>query len=434
MAADSPFDPFTPSAVSPTAPHAAVASPPTVTAYPITFTGTGSEYFRIWIVNLLLTIVTLGIYHPWAKVRKLRYFYGNTQLAGHTFDFHGSAKGMLRGYGLIAVLFGVYSVASKVSPVIALVTMALIAAIYPALVWAGQRFRLSQTSWRGLRFAFTGSLAGAYKALLLPALMLAAAIGLLVLVGQLMPEAASTPGVAGDGIPRRAVKRLDPPAYVLGLGGLALLVAAAAFPVLMASVKRYQHQHLALGSLRSQFSGGIGPFFGVYLRASLLTLGAIVGMGVVWVGMGSVWTDLGPGGGKVLPRQGWILLVMAIVLAFLAVVLIIPFLATPYVQARLQNLVWNGTMARPPSPPVRFESTLRLRTMLALGIKNWLLTALTFGLYGPFAAIATAKTRLEAVTVHAPTGLGTVTRSAELASKDATGEAAVDLFGVDIGL
>jgi uncharacterized membrane protein YjgN (DUF898 family) len=427
MAADSPFDPFTPSAVSPTAPHAAVASPPTVTAYPITFTGTGSEYFRIWIVNLLLTIVTLGIYHPWAKVRKLRYFYGNTQLAGHTFDFHGSAKGMLRGYGLIAVLFGVYSVASKVSPVIALVTMALIAAIYPALVWAGQRFRLSQTSWRGLRFAFTGSLAGAYKALLLPALMLAAAIGLLVLVGQLMPEAASTPGVAGDGIPRRAVKRLDPPAYVLGLGGLALLVAAAAFPVLMASVKRYQHQHLALGSLRSQFSGGIGPFFGVYLRASLLTLGAIVGMGVVWA-------VLSLGGESVLPRRGGTLFLMAMVLASFAVFLIVAFVPTPYIQARLQNLVWNGTSAQPPSPSVRFESTLRFRTMLGLGIKNWLLTALTLGLYGPFAAIATAKTRLEAVTVHAPTGLGTVTRSTELASKDATGEAAVDLFGVDIGL
>lgn len=50
---------------------------------PIEFTGSGSEYFRIWIVNLLLTLVTLGIYYPWAKVRRLRYFYGNTLVAGH---------------------------------------------------------------------------------------------------------------------------------------------------------------------------------------------------------------------------------------------------------------------------------------------------------------------------------------------------------------
>lgn len=44
------------------------------------FTGTGSEYFRIWIVNLLLSIVTLGIYSAWAKVRRMKYFYRNTRL------------------------------------------------------------------------------------------------------------------------------------------------------------------------------------------------------------------------------------------------------------------------------------------------------------------------------------------------------------------
>lgn len=48
----------------------------------VRFCGSGSEYFRIWIVNLLLTIVTLGIYSAWAKVRTLQYFYRNTQLGG----------------------------------------------------------------------------------------------------------------------------------------------------------------------------------------------------------------------------------------------------------------------------------------------------------------------------------------------------------------
>jgi uncharacterized membrane protein YjgN (DUF898 family) len=48
-----------------------------VSLHTIQFTGSGSAYFRIWVVNLLLTVVTLGLYHPWAKVRKLQYFYGN---------------------------------------------------------------------------------------------------------------------------------------------------------------------------------------------------------------------------------------------------------------------------------------------------------------------------------------------------------------------
>jgi uncharacterized membrane protein YjgN (DUF898 family) len=59
------------------------------------FTGTGSEYFGIWIVNWLLTIVTLGIYSAWAKVRRLQYFYRHTELAVSTFDFHGIPKSIL---------------------------------------------------------------------------------------------------------------------------------------------------------------------------------------------------------------------------------------------------------------------------------------------------------------------------------------------------
>lgn len=41
---------------------------------PFRFTGTGSEYFRIWIVNWLLTLLTLGIYSAWAKVRRIQFF------------------------------------------------------------------------------------------------------------------------------------------------------------------------------------------------------------------------------------------------------------------------------------------------------------------------------------------------------------------------
>ncbi|MDE0480371.1 MAG: DUF898 family protein [Gammaproteobacteria bacterium] len=44
---------------------------------PFTFHGNGSDYFRIWIVNMLFTILTLGIYSAWAKVRSKRYFGGN---------------------------------------------------------------------------------------------------------------------------------------------------------------------------------------------------------------------------------------------------------------------------------------------------------------------------------------------------------------------
>ena len=64
---------------------------------PLRFTGRGGEYFGIWIVNLLLTILTVGIYSAWAKVRRIQYFYRHTELAHSSFDFHGSPIKILLG-------------------------------------------------------------------------------------------------------------------------------------------------------------------------------------------------------------------------------------------------------------------------------------------------------------------------------------------------
>jgi uncharacterized membrane protein YjgN (DUF898 family) len=86
----------------------------------LSFHGSGREYFRIWIVNLLLSIVTLGIYSAWAKVRRLNYFYRNTRLAGASFDYHASPIAILKGRIAAALLFGGYTVAGAVSPLFGL--------------------------------------------------------------------------------------------------------------------------------------------------------------------------------------------------------------------------------------------------------------------------------------------------------------------------
>ena len=75
------------------------------------FTGSGSEYFRIWIVNLILSVVTLGIYSAWAKVRRLEYLYRNTRVAGASFDYHGRPLAILKGRIIAVLLFGGYTAA-----------------------------------------------------------------------------------------------------------------------------------------------------------------------------------------------------------------------------------------------------------------------------------------------------------------------------------
>ena len=120
-------------------------------------------------------LVTLGLYYPWAKVRRLRYFYGNTLVGNEPLDFHGNPKRMLRGTVLVVLLLVLYSVAGNFSPVAGLIALVLVAAIAPALVRAAMRFRMSNTSWRGLRFRFVGSMQGVYTAVLplyLPAILI----------------------------------------------------------------------------------------------------------------------------------------------------------------------------------------------------------------------------------------------------------------------
>ena len=61
------------------------------------FTGNGREYFGIWIVNLLLSVLTLGIYSAWAKVRTLQYFYGHSRVDGQGFRYLATPLQILKG-------------------------------------------------------------------------------------------------------------------------------------------------------------------------------------------------------------------------------------------------------------------------------------------------------------------------------------------------
>src|SRR5271156_3765855 len=93
----------------------------------VIFTGTGGEYFGIWIVNLLLTIVTLGIYSAWAKVRRLQYFYRHTELAGSSFDFHGRPVRILIGRIVALVMVSVYNYTVRIHSMLTILVVLLLA-------------------------------------------------------------------------------------------------------------------------------------------------------------------------------------------------------------------------------------------------------------------------------------------------------------------
>src|SRR4249919_4111096 len=89
---------------SPAGDFSSPAQTPQVVRHKPEFSGQTGEYFGIWFVNLLLSIVTFGIYSAWAKVRTQRYFYANTSLAGASFEYLASPVAILKGR-LIAYAF-----------------------------------------------------------------------------------------------------------------------------------------------------------------------------------------------------------------------------------------------------------------------------------------------------------------------------------------
>ena len=125
-------------------------------SYLFEFRGKGSEYFRIWIVNLALTIITLGVFSAWAKVRTKRYFNGSTFIGDHAFDYHASPLRILVGRTIALALFIAYEVSAAIDPRYALLSLLLIGFAFPWLVNASLRFNARYTSYRNVRFNFTG--------------------------------------------------------------------------------------------------------------------------------------------------------------------------------------------------------------------------------------------------------------------------------------
>lgn len=123
---------------------------------PVVFTGKAGEYFGIWIVNLLLSIVTLGIYSAWAKVRRKKYFYNNTLIDGVGFDYHANPIAILKGRVIAFVLFIIYNVLAGFSPVLSVVVLVLFLIAMPWIITRGMMFNARNSSHRGLRFDFDG--------------------------------------------------------------------------------------------------------------------------------------------------------------------------------------------------------------------------------------------------------------------------------------
>jgi uncharacterized membrane protein YjgN (DUF898 family) len=136
------------------------------TVRPFSFQGDGKSYFGIWLINAVLTALTMGLYYPWARANRLRYLYNSLELEGSRFTFHGTGAEIFRGFVkvwlVLAIFFGtyIYAIVTQKAGLILLVVVVFLLGLFGLmglLIHGAMRYRASRTSWRGLHFGYDGS-------------------------------------------------------------------------------------------------------------------------------------------------------------------------------------------------------------------------------------------------------------------------------------
>jgi uncharacterized membrane protein YjgN (DUF898 family) len=125
------------------------------------FHGTGGALFGIHIVNMILTVLTIGIYHFWGKVKVRNYVYGQTELFGERFAYHGTGRelfiGWLKAMGILLVGLVTIKLLSTLYPAFNLLIIPAMVVIIPFAMVGARRYRMSRLSWQGIRFSFRGT-------------------------------------------------------------------------------------------------------------------------------------------------------------------------------------------------------------------------------------------------------------------------------------
>ncbi|MEJ5989925.1 YjgN family protein [Ramlibacter sp. PS3R-8] len=388
---------------------------PRIDAYLLEFTGTGREFFRVWIVNVLLTVVTFGFYTPFARRRTAQYFYSHTLVASSPLEFTAGKKKMVVGFLILVVLYGAFQLAAETGQDSMVTFMMVAGAVLAPYFWASaMRFRLGSTRWRGVRLQFTAGWLQVYLASW-PLFVIALAwIGVSAFAGTLVAPGATKPQVYAV---------LGP---ILGVGAVALVVS-----ILCAIRLEFNYKSLLVARARiGGQSGRWKPVFGDFVQIWVATLGVFL-LSVLLVGV-AIAVALGGSIALFRQLQGTGLMVILVTIALVILGFFVLFLisgpARAYREARMFHLVWNNIGV---SHVARFRCDLSVASYVWLRIRNILFTLLTLGLYRPFAMLSEYAMKTDSVSLHVKGSLGQLV--GQLAREEnGLGDALADAAGLDL--
>jgi uncharacterized membrane protein YjgN (DUF898 family) len=341
--------------------------------YPLSFDGSGGEYFKIWIVNLALTVVTLGVFSAWAKVRSTRYFYGNTYIGEYNFDYHADPIRILIGRAIAFIILLAYGLSAAFAPLLMLIIAPVLFFATPWLVNAALRFNARNTSYRNIRFNFTATYGDAFVA-------------------------------------------------YIGWPLLAVITLGTTYPLARRARTQFNINNHSFGGKKFDVQIPGGAMYKIYLKAFAMLLVCMIAL-MIFVGIIAGSAMVLSGSEKAVNHPLVTVLAGA---GYMAVVLLL----MTYVGTRVFNLAVGLTTL---AGRFKFESTLSAASMIGLVFGNLLLTLVTLGLFYPWARVRMAKYLSAHLAVTGSADMEGFT-SELVAGQGAIGEEIANFFDVDIGL
>lgn len=406
---------------------ASAFAPQGIDAHPLEFTGSGGEYFRVWIVNVLLTILTLGIYTPWARRRTAQYFYGHTLVAGSPLEFTAQQSRMVKGFVILVMLTIAYQIAVNTGQDTAVGVFLLVGALLSPFIWgSAMRFRLGSTRWRGLRLQFTASWREVYKASW-PVFAIALVwFGVFFGIQYLAPESASALQELADENSDAGLPSMT--AGVWGLLAMGLLLSIMCIIRLEFNYKSLLVLRTHVGNETGRWKPVYMDFIKIWLATVAVFILLVAVIGAAMFGLVSAALTLVLSGDTSGP---WMVILMTVSLfggIFFLFMASAP--ARAYREARMFQLMWDNIGL---SQVARFKCELRTGSFMLLRIKNLFMTLLTLGLYRPFARVNEYRMKAESVTLHVKGGVDQVTSAMVRQQKEGgIGDALADAAGLDL--
>lgn len=391
-----------------------------IAAYRLRFSGTGGEYFRVWIVNVLLSIVTLGLYTPWARRRTARWFYDHTLIADSPLEFTAPLRKMVFSFILFALLYIAYQIAAETGQETMVLFFIVAAAVLAPYIWgSAMRFRLASTRWRGLQLHFAAGWKDVYLAswpiFVMAAVWIAISFGL-----EMLAADAGAPPVRKP----RGVQFPVVSAPMWGLVALGVVVSLLCIIRVEFNYKSLLVLRAGIGRQRGRWKPVYGDFVRIWAATVAVLLAGIAL--ILALGAGALYTLQSLFSNARGPAM-FVLILVTVLAVFLGLILV-SAPARAYREARMFKLIWSNVGL---SQIARFKCDLRHWPFVRLRLKNLLLTLLTLGFYRPFARVSEYRMKADSVTLHVKGGLDQLVGDL-VKQQDGLGDALADAAGLDI--